>query len=101
MTEHANYKYENQDVELADFFRAMALPARVSIIKVLLSKDDWIVGSQFNVLPLTDKVIEKHLEALKAVDLVFKMKKNGITFYKLNLEIFKYMSSHFDALLKN
>lgn len=95
----AKYKFDLPDVELANFSRALALPARVTIIRILLEQEDWVDNSRFNELPLAAEVIEKHLNALKAVKLIRKMTRDGHTFYQLNHELFKSMTGHLSTFI--
>jgi len=44
--------YNHHDVVIADFFRILALPVRVSILKVLLKSKDWVSDREFYLLPL-------------------------------------------------
>ncbi|MFA6087201.1 hypothetical protein [Mucilaginibacter sp.] len=92
-------KFDLQDVELANFSRALALPARVMIVRILMEQQDWVTSSTFKELPLAPEVTEKHLNALRVVKLVNKMTRNGITFYQLNFELFKAMSTQLAILV--
>lgn len=93
-------KFDLQDVELANFTRALALPARISIIRTLLKQEDWVPSTRFDCLPLSPQVIERHLNALKTAGLICKMSRNSITFCKLNTENFRYQSGYLAALVK-
>lgn len=95
----AKYKFDLPDVELANFSRALALPARVTIIRILLEQEDWVDNSRFNDLPLAAEVKEKHLNALKTMKLIRKMTRGGHTFYQLNHELFKSMTGHLSTFI--
>lgn len=96
----AKDKFDFQDVELANFTRALALPARIGIIRMLMEQDDWLVSSRFNELPLNTQVLQKHLNALKTAGLIDRMSRNSLSFYKLNTEKFNYLSGSLNALFQ-
>ena len=56
--------------ELATLARALGHPARVRILKVLLSKDTCIAGELSEELPLAASTVSQHLKALKQAGLI-------------------------------
>jgi len=94
----AKAKFDFHDVELSNFARTLALPARITIIRILLEQDEWVAGSKFNNVPLVPEVRERHLNALKTVGLVSKMTRDGISYYKLNFKVLKCMLEYFTQL---
>jgi len=95
----AKYKFDLPDVELANFFRALALPARVTIIRILLEQDDWVDDLRFYKLPLAERITEKHLNALKTVKLIRKVTRDGHAFYQLNHELFASLTGRLSTLI--
>lgn len=55
---------------LADYFKAMAHPARVEIIQFLLKAESCVCGDIVAVLPLSQSTVSQHLKALKDIGLV-------------------------------
>ena len=96
--------YNHHDVVIADFFRILALPVRVSILKVLHKSKDWVSDREFYLLPLMPKSIDKHLHAMKLEKLIIREKRRGESFYKLNLENIAAITinfEHFNSQLKH
>jgi len=94
----AKAKFDFQDVEFSNFARTLALPARITIIRILLEQDEWVASSKFSIVPLVPEVTERHLNALKTVGLISKMTRDGISYYKLNFKVLKYMLGYFTQL---
>nr|WP_294791111.1 helix-turn-helix transcriptional regulator [uncultured Mucilaginibacter sp.] len=92
--------YNHHDVVIADFFRILALPVRVSILKVMLNSNDWVSDSEFYLLPLMPKSIDKHLLAMKSEKLIIREKRCGESFYKLNLENLAAITINFEHFNK-
>jgi ArsR family transcriptional regulator len=58
------------DKDLAALCKAMAHPARVKLIKILIDKGSCISGSLSDELPLAASTVSEHLRILKEVGLV-------------------------------
>ena len=65
-----NDSYSNTQVNIANLCKAMAHPARVSIVQHLLSQPDCICGDIVDELPLSQSTVSQHLKALKKVGLI-------------------------------
>ena len=61
----------NSVEELAFLAKALGHPARVKIIKLLLSRDECICGEICREIPLAQSTISQHLQVLKDARLVF------------------------------
>ncbi len=92
--------FNHHDVVIADFFRILALPVRVSILKLLLKHNSWVADNEFYLLPLMPSSIDKHLEAMKSEKLILKEKRCGATFYKINMENLAAISVNFEHFNK-
>jgi ArsR family transcriptional regulator len=57
-------------IELARYAKALAHPARISIILLLLKKRACICGSIVGELPLSQSTVSQHLRALKEAGLI-------------------------------
>jgi len=57
-------------VELAALCRALAHPARVTILRHLMREDRCICGSIVKILPLAQSTVSQHLKILKEAGLV-------------------------------
>ena len=56
--------------ELARLCKALAHPARVRLLKLLLSRDSCVCGELVDALPLAQSTVSQHLKILKAAGLV-------------------------------
>ncbi len=58
------------DVELASLAKALAHPARVRILRLLLARDACYCGQIVDELPLAQATVSQHLKVLKAAGLI-------------------------------
>ncbi|MDJ1503445.1 metalloregulator ArsR/SmtB family transcription factor [Xanthocytophaga agilis] len=56
--------------KLASVFKALAHPARVAILQVLIEKNACICGDIVEELPLSQPTVSQHLKELKSVGLI-------------------------------
>lgn len=61
---------DEADVELAELAKAVAHPARVKILRILLRKNACICGDIVDELPLAQSTVSQHLKVLKEAGLV-------------------------------
>ncbi len=61
---------ETANAELARLAKAIAHPARVAILRMLVRHEGCIVGTIVDRLPLAQSTISQHLKQLKAAGLV-------------------------------
>lgn len=59
-----------RDNRIADYARAMGHPARVAILRLLLSRNSCICGDIVDELPLSQSTVSQHLKELKDVGLI-------------------------------
>lgn len=58
------------DEELASLAKALGHPARVKILRILVSRDACICGDIVEKLPLAQSTVSQHLKVLKDVGLI-------------------------------
>lgn len=63
-------EFKTQDLQLSEWSKALAHPARISIIKTLASKKKCICGELVIDLPLAQSTVSQHLKALKKAGLI-------------------------------
>jgi DNA-binding transcriptional ArsR family regulator len=56
--------------KLAKYAKALAHPARVSILQLLASKETCVCGDIVNELPLSQSTVSQHLKELKEAGLI-------------------------------
>lgn len=61
---------DDADEELASLAKALAHPARVKIIRILLRKNACVCGDIVDELPLAQSTVSQHLKVLKEVGLI-------------------------------
>jgi ArsR family transcriptional regulator len=70
MATNKSEQFENDDIKLARYAKALAHPARISILKMLIRKNVCVCGEIVDVLPLAQSTVSQHLKALKKAGLV-------------------------------
>ena len=63
-------QYPGDNVEVARYCKALAHPARITIIKLLLSKDSCVCGDIVKELPLAQSTVSQHLKELKTAGII-------------------------------
>jgi len=63
-------QYTEENIRLAGYCKALAHPARISILKLLLSKQSCICGDIVKELPLAQSTVSQHLKELKKAGLI-------------------------------
>ncbi|MGE3341734.1 MAG: ArsR/SmtB family transcription factor [Candidatus Altimarinota bacterium] len=63
-------EFQRREINVADFAKALAHPARVAILKSLAEKGECICGDLVVDLPLAQSTVSQHLKALKEIGLV-------------------------------
>jgi DNA-binding transcriptional ArsR family regulator len=58
------------DVQIAKYAKALANPARIAILKLLIKKQACICGDIVEELPLSQSTVSQHLKELKALGLI-------------------------------
>ncbi len=63
-------EFSSELVEMAEFARAIAHPARLAILQILSERDTCICGEIVEGLPLAQATVSQHLLALKKAGLI-------------------------------
>ena len=96
--------FEEQDIQLARWAKAMGHPARIAILKVLARKCTCICGDISEELPLAQSTVSQHLKALKEAGLIQGEIEGVRTCYCLNeaaIEALDEKMGGFMALLQS
>lgn len=80
--------YRKSDSNLSDFARAISLPVRVTIIRILLENKGWVSFEAFEAIPLSSQCKCKHLKALIYAGLIVEKTEHHKTYYSLVPENF-------------
>lgn len=62
--------YSEQEIRLAKYVKALAHPARMAILNLLLQKKACVCGDIVDELPLSQSTVSQHLKELKEVGLI-------------------------------
>lgn len=63
-------EYTDVEIRLAAIAKALAHPARVAILKVLISRQACVCGDIVDELPLSQSTVSQHLKELKSAGLI-------------------------------
>jgi len=86
--------FGEQTNQLADVFKAIGHPARISIIEFLAKSNTCICGDLVEVLPLAQSTISKHLSELKNANIIVGTVEGKSTNYCLNKELINSLSTY-------
>lgn len=70
MAQSKKENFSRSEIELSEFGKALAHPARVKILKILIDKNACICGDIVGLLPLAQSTVSQHLKELKRTGLV-------------------------------
>ncbi len=62
--------FPERDIQLAEWCKAMAHPARIAILRILAARSECVCGDLVMDLPLAQSTVSQHLKALKEVGLI-------------------------------
>ena len=63
-------EFSVKDNRIANFAKALAHPARVAILRILLKKESCYCGDIVEEMPLSQSTVSQHLKELKEVGLI-------------------------------
>jgi DNA-binding transcriptional ArsR family regulator len=92
--------FTDTENELAQFAKALAHPARIAILGVLLRRNSCICGDIVDELPLSQSTVSQHLKELREAGLIKGEISGPRICYCINIENWKKvgaaLSSFFD-----
>jgi len=77
-------EYTGKEQQIAVYAKALAHPARIAILEVLLRKKTCICGSIVDELPLAQSTVSQHLKELKNAGLIQGTIEGTSTCYCIN-----------------
>jgi DNA-binding transcriptional ArsR family regulator len=63
-------EFSKQEIELAEFAKAISHPARIAILKTLAKRNECVCGEIVEVLPLAQSTVSQHLKELQKSGLI-------------------------------
>ena len=89
-----------KDNKIAAYAKALAHPARVAILQLLIKKQSCICGDIVEELPLSQSTVSQHLKELKSCGLIKGDIEGATTCYCIDekewTQAKKYLSAFFD-----
>jgi len=89
--------FPDRDLQLAEWCKALAHPARVAILKELAARKECVCGELVLRLPLAQSTVSQHLKALKAAGLVYGEVDGPRSRYCINQKNFEKFRIAFSA----
>jgi ArsR family transcriptional regulator, arsenate/arsenite/antimonite-responsive transcriptional repressor len=94
MAQNKKEEFTKQDIELADFAKALSHPARIAILKTVAKRNECICGEIVEVLPLAQSTVSQHLKELQKAGLIQGRVEGTKSCYCINPKAFeKFMKS--------
>lgn len=82
-------EFHKKEIDLAEYAKALAHPARVVILMTLAKKKECICGDLVIDLPLAQSTVSQHLKALKEIGLVQGEVDGPRSRYCINWKVFE------------
>lgn len=84
-------QFTEEQNRLADLYKALAHPARIAILQMIINKSSCICGDIVDELPLSQSTISQHLKELKKAGII-KGEISGVrTCYCIDDKVWKEM----------
>lgn len=93
-------KFSPTEIRLAALAKALAHPARIAILKVLINKQACICGDIVDELPLSQSTVSQHLKELKKVDLIQGNIDGPRVCYCINPTVWSEMQGYFSSFFE-
>jgi len=89
------------EVRLAALAKALSHPARIAILKLLISKKSCICGDIVDELPLSQSTVSQHLKELKKVGLIQGDIDGPRVCYCINPQTWEETQNYFSKLFES
>jgi ribosome-binding protein aMBF1 (putative translation factor) len=87
--------FTKEDIALANFAKAIALPIRVRIIRYIIEHGNEVSREQVHEISFNSTVINQHLLDLAHLDIIKARRKGRGSIYSVNETVFVKMSNNF------
>ncbi len=94
-------EFSEELVQLAEFAKALAHPARIAILQTLAEKQMCICGEIVEVLPLAQATVSQHLKELKNAGLITGEIEGKKSCYCINWDALERFTGKMNAMFKN
>ncbi|WPV02101.1 helix-turn-helix transcriptional regulator [Mucilaginibacter sp. cycad4] len=96
-----NLKFSDTDKELANFAKALALPVRIAIVRIIMTNGNLVSKENLYSIPFNQETITKHLAELKRMGIVKTHGLRSSIKYSLDERLFRQMADGFAMLFEN
>jgi len=99
-----SYSYTNfddSDKELSNFAKALALPVRVAIIRIIIEHNNIVKRETLYEIPFNIETINKHVAELKNLGILKVYGIKGNVNYSIDENLFDQMAYRFSVLFKS
>lgn len=93
-------EFDQNEIDLARYSKALGHPARIAILKVLESKNGCICNSIVNELPLSQSTVSQHLKELKDAGLIIGEVDGPRVCYCLDIKVCRKAMNAINSLFK-
>ena len=94
-------EFTREEIWLSDIAKALAHPARISILKILAQMNVCMCGEIVDLLPLSQSTVSQHLKELKRVGLINGEIEGPKTCYCINEELLEKLTKQLTKFLNN
>ncbi|MDB5088719.1 MAG: transcriptional regulator [Mucilaginibacter sp.] len=94
-----NSRFIDSDNELSTFTSALALPARVTIIRFITANGNTITPEDFSRIALTPEIVNAHVLELKSLGILNVEKRNNSLTYSIDQSLFNQMANQYATLI--
>lgn len=98
---HKKEEFGKKKQHLAMYARAFSHPARISILKILASKETCNCNDLVKQLPLSQSTVSQHLKELKNCGLINGVIHGTNSIYSLNKIILKEFEKDFKKMIRS
>jgi DNA-binding transcriptional ArsR family regulator len=98
---HKREEFGRKKQHLAMFAKAIAHPARISILKILAKQENCNCNDLVERMPLSQSTVSQHLKELKNSRLITGTAHGTSSIYSLNKSILKEFDSEFKKMMKS
>ena len=91
-------EFKLKDIRIANYAKALAHPARIAILKLLIEKKVCICGDIVDELPLSQSTVSQHLKELKQAGFIKGDIEGARVCYCIDEKEWKAAKDRFDQL---
>ncbi len=95
------FNLDKSIIKFSNFAKALALPVRIWTIRVILENGNSATREMLHQIPFKGSTVNQHLNELKYLGIIKTVRKDKITFFSVNEDVFIQMSKNFILLFES